>query len=73
VIVVYHGDRKIPSLFRLVFSTIEEGKPKLFWSALVDKYIIESAADAAVVCCCSSISLMRKYLALLGSKFCLLF
>jgi hypothetical protein len=32
---------------------MEEGKPKLFWSALVDKYIIENAADAAVVAAAS--------------------
>jgi len=37
---------KNTSLFRLVLSTIEEGKPKLFWSALIDKSIILSAAAA---------------------------
>jgi hypothetical protein len=50
----YHGDRKIPSLFRLVFSTMEEGKPKLFWSTIVDKYIIESAAAAAATAAASA-------------------
>jgi hypothetical protein len=42
----YHGDRKYHHYLGLCFQQWRK-ENKLFWSTLVDKYIIESAAAAA--------------------------